>query len=221
MTVEASSIWQKFKLPMALGGVSLFSIGVSGILLVKSTQTTIPIQFFDSREVLSVSRQASSSADSKNLIRVDVEGGVRSPGLYVLPSASRIADAIAKAGGLSEEADEELMAKQVNQASVLVDGAKVYVPKKGDESHINGLYVREGSTSYNPDPLLQRQETSQNGSVNINSASSAELDALPGVGPATAKKIIDNRPYKTLEELVSKKAIRNALFEKIKEKLSL
>ncbi|MBI2404837.1 helix-hairpin-helix domain-containing protein [Candidatus Gottesmanbacteria bacterium] len=69
--------------------------------------------------------------------------------------------------------------------------------------------------------MLQRQETSQNGSVNINTASQNELESLPGVGPVTAKKIIDNRPYQTLEELVSKKAVGNALFEKIKGSLSL
>lgn len=213
MTIETSSIWQKFKLPMVLGGVSLFSIGVSGILLIKSTQSTIPIQFFDSREVLSVSKEASSSANSKKLIHVDVEGGVRAPGLYELPSASRISDAIDKAGGLSEEADEELMAKQVNQASILVDGAKIYVPKKSDTQK---SYNIESTSDNN-----SRQIVSHNVLVNINSASEVELDALPGVGPATAKKIIDHRPYQTLEELVSKRAIGNALFEKIKEKLSL
>ena len=59
------------------------------------------------------------------------------------------------------------------------------------------------------------------GLININSASQTELEALPGVGPVTAGKIIDGRPYQTLEELKSKKAVGNALFEKIKDKLTI
>ncbi len=184
-------IWQKYKLPIVLGGMSIFSIVVSGILLVKSAQSNDLIQFSSSRDTLGDSSQASGSANpsagsgqaGQKVIHVDVEGGVRAPGLYVLPSASRIDDAIAKAGGLSEEADEEAMAKRLNRASVLVDGAKIYVPLKGDKSH-------------NVDTLFQRQQTSENVSlVNINTASAAELDTLPGIGPVTAKKIIDNRPY--------------------------
>lgn len=205
---ESPSIWQTYRIPLILGAVSVFVIVFSLILLVKSTQTQIPIQFSSNKDALGDSNQSSSSANQKKMIHVDVEGGVRAPGVYILPSGSRIDDAFAKAGGLSEEADRDMLAKNLNRASILVDGAKIYVPKKGETSH-------------NSDPLLQRQETSQNGSVNINTASQNELESLPGVGPVTAKKIIDNRPYQTLEELVSKKAIGNALFEKIKGSLSL
>ena len=59
------------------------------------------------------------------------------------------------------------------------------------------------------------------GLININTATQTELEALPGVGPVTAGKIIDGRPYQTLEELKTKKAVGNALFEKIKDKLTV
>ncbi len=76
--------------------------------------------------------------------------------------------------------------------------------------------------SHNFDPLLQRQTTSQNGSlVNINFSSQIELDSLPGVGPVTANKIISGRPYNTLDDLVNKKVIGASLFEKIKSRLTL
>lgn len=200
------SIWQTYRIPLILGGVSIFVIVFSVILLVKLTQTQTPIQFFSNKEILGDSNQSSSSA---KLIQVDIEGAVERPGVYRLPSGSRVDDAIAKSGGLSEEADREALAKNMNRASVLVDGAKIYVPKKGD------------TASHIIDPLLQRQITSQNESVNINTASQNELEDLPGVGPVTAKKIIDNRPYQTLKELVSKKALGQALFETIKGNLSL
>jgi competence protein ComEA len=57
--------------------------------------------------------------------------------------------------------------------------------------------------------------------ININTATSAQLDSLPGIGPVRAGKIISNRPYKSLEELVSKKAIGEKEFEKIKDKITL
>ncbi len=214
-------IWQKYKLPIVLGGFSLFSIAVSVILLVKSIQIVSPIQFSSNQDVLSVSKSSSASANSEKMIHVDVEGGVRAPGLYVLPSASRIDDAIAKAGGLSEEADEEELAKKINRASILVDGAKIYIPMKGDAGNeTNSSYnsiVQHEDKSHN----TQTSDVSQNVSININSALQSELESLSGVGPVTAKKIIDNRPYQTLEELVSKKAVGNALFEKIKGNVSL
>jgi len=213
------TLWRVYKVPILLGGLSIFVIFVSLIFLVKSTQTTTPIQFSSNAQGATDSTNSSSSANppagGRKMIHVDVEGGVERPGVYGLPLGSRVDDAIRIAGGISSEVDADGLAKQLNRASVLVDGAKVYVPKKGE---VQGVV---NSMSHNPDPLLQRQTTSQNGLININTASENELDSLPGVGPVTAKKIIDNRPYQTLEELVSKKSLGQALFEKIKGKLSL
>lgn len=57
--------------------------------------------------------------------------------------------------------------------------------------------------------------------VSVNSALAEDLEALPGIGPVTAKKVIDNRPYQTLEDLVNKKAMGQALFNKLKDQLTL
>jgi len=205
-------LWHTYKIPILLGGLSIFVIVTSLILLVKSSQSTLPIQFSSNIAGVSDSTDASRSANppagGRKMIHVDVEGGVARPGVYGLPLGSRVDDAIAIAGGISNESDLDALAKQLNRASVLVDGGKIYVPKRGD-------------ASYNSYPLLQHTSESQNVSVNVNTASQNELESLPGVGPVTAKKIIDNRPYQTLEELISKKALGQALFEKIKGKLSL
>ncbi len=148
------------------------------------------------------------------MIHVDVEGGVERPGVYSLPLGSRVDDAISIAGGTNSEADVDGLAKQLNRASILVDGGKIYVPKKNE--------IQGSNTSYNLDPLLQRQKTSQNGSlINVNFSSQSELDSLPGVGPVTANKIISARPYNTLDDLVNKKVISSSLFEKIKSQLTL
>jgi competence protein ComEA len=72
-----------------------------------------------------------------------------------------------------------------------------------------------------PQATLANVEPSTNSKISINNASSTELESLSGIGPVTAKKIIDNRPYATLEELKEKKAVGNSLFEKISEHIIL
>lgn len=174
----------KYKLPIILGSASIFAICLSIILLVKSVQTTTPIQF-SSNETASVFSE----------IRVDVEGAVVKPGLYRLPDDARVEDAIAAASGLSGDVDAETFGKTINRAMKLVDGAKIYIPTQ-DSEVTSGL-------------------------ISVNTASLSELESLPGVGEVTAKKITDNRPYQTFEELISKKAVGTALFEKIKSQISL
>ena len=137
------------------------------------------------------------------MITVDVEGAVINPGVYTLPAGSRVDDALASAGGLGSDVNEELFAKTINRAAKITDGAKLYIPMVGEDQ-----------TSHN-------FSTTQNGLVSVNFATIAQLDVLSGVGPVTAQKIIDNRPYSDLNELVSKKAIGPSLYEKLKNNLSL
>lgn len=191
-----ATILRDYKIPIVLGGISVLSIVVSIVLLVKSTQTAEPIRFS--------SEEASGSALGAAALTVDVEGAVVHPGVYTLSGGARVEDAIIAAGGLGSDADEELFAKTINRAAKITDGAKLYIPKAG----VN-------QTSHIP------SETQNGSPVSVNFATEAELDVLPGVGPATAQKIIDNRPYQTLDELVTKKAIGASLYEKLKNDLSL
>lgn len=185
---------QTYKIPILLGVSSIALIILSVILLVKSTQTASPIVF---------SEEASVAGILSSSIHIDIEGAVINPGVYTLPAGSRVEDAIVAAGGLTGEADEERIALMLNRAAKLVDGAKLYVPKTGEEIQ----------TSHNLESLSPL--------ININLASQSELEALPGVGPVTAQKIISGRPYQILDELVSKKAVGQSLFEKIKPQLAL
>ena len=202
-----SKIFTTYKLPIILGSVSLLCILISIVLLVKSVQTSTPIVFHE-EETASISGQ---------MLSVDVAGAVNVPGVYQLALGSRVEDGITVAGGLSNDADIEFIEQSLNRAAIVKDGAKIYVPKKGK---VKG---QDSATSYNINPLLQRPGSSQNGSVliSVNRSSQSELEALPGIGPVTAQKIISNRPYMSLDELVSKKAMGTALYGKLKDTLSL
>ena len=191
--MDTAAILRTYKIPLLLGGVSVIAIVISIVLLVQSAQTTTPIEFSSDRV------EASSAAT----LTVDVEGAVINPGVYMLSAGSRVEDAIVAAGGLAADADEELFAKTMNRAQKMTDGAKVYIPEIGTDQ-----------TSHNI-------STTQNELVSVNYATLAQLDVLSGVGPVTAQKIVDNRPYQTLDELVTKKAISASLYDKLKNSLSL
>ena len=107
---------------------------------------------------------------------VDVVGAVRRPGLYRLPQGTRVADALARAGGLTPKADRTL----VNLAAPLADGEQVIVPARVSGA---GAGVSGGSGS----------AVAPAGPVHLNVATLEQLDALPGVGPVTAQKILDYR----------------------------
>lgn len=204
-------VWKMYQIPVILGSVSILFIVISLTILIKSTQTSTPITFS------STSEASVAGAMRGSELVVDVAGAVLRPGVYTLPGGSRVEDAIEAAGGLSKEVDGDRLAKVVNRAAKLSDGAKLYIPKLGDTQTSRNIMTGPGpvtdQTSYN---IITGSNP-----VSINAASQSELEALNGIGPATAKKIISGRPYTSLEELVTKKAIGQALYDKLKGQLSL
>ncbi len=199
-------IWQNYKISILLGGVSVLLIVISIVLLLKSIQPTTPIEFSSNQRTSSASGELQ---DNQNNITIDIEGAVVFPGLYNMPNGSRIDDAIDIAGGLSKDADTVLISRSINRAAKLVDGGKLYLPRLSD------VNTSQGGTSLT-DGVVVSSTT-----VNVNTASLQELDSLPGIGPVTGQKIISNRPYQTLDQLVSKKALSQSLYDKLKDRLSL
>jgi competence protein ComEA len=134
---------------------------------------------------------------------VEVGGAVARPGVYRLPAGSRVGDAVEAAGGYSPRVDVRAADRQLNLAAVLKDGEKVHVPDRD-----------EASTA--PAQSHAPAASAQQGPIDLNRATAEELDALPGVGPSTAAKIIAGRPYASIDELTAKKVVGAATFAKLK-----
>jgi competence protein ComEA len=149
-------------------------------------------------------------------LRVDVAGAVRTPGVYTLPAASIISDAIAAAGGPSDDADLD----RVNKAVPLTDGMQVYVPHMADVAAPQPVEPVPPKAASVPLTETGAVGDSEEGAhLDINTATLAELDTLPGIGPATAQRIIDGRPYGAIEDLLRVKGIGQATFDKLKERI--
>jgi competence protein ComEA len=138
---------------------------------------------------------------------VHVAGAVARPGVYRLPTGSRVADAVAAAGGALGSAASDA----INLARVLTDGEQVYLPFMG-EVPPGAVAAAAGTIGHPGGPA---------GPVDLNRASAADLEALPGIGPATAKKIIDDRekngPFATVEDLMRVPGIGQKKLEALKE----
>ncbi len=163
---------------------------------------------------------------------VHVAGQVKNPGVYRLAADSRVDEAIARAGGPGKDADLD----RLNLAAKLEDGTQVYVPRKGADAAVapepepNSAYSspatgprRTGGSSAGshsgPKPLPAV------GSVSLNSADAKGLQALPGVGPATAQRIVEYRKehgrFGSIDELLAVKGIGPKKLEKMRPYLKL
>jgi competence protein ComEA len=143
-------------------------------------------------------------------VRVHVSGAVRQPDVYELPAGSIVKHAIEAAGGPTDDAALDC----INLAVELQDQQQVHVPRVGES---------------NPPPPLSGGAdaggTGAGGLVDINTATAAELEELPGVGPSTARKIVDyreaNGPFAAIEDIMDVPTIGEAKFEGIKDLITV
>jgi competence protein ComEA len=141
-------------------------------------------------------------------VAVHVVGAVQQPGVYHLAAGSRGDDAVRLAGGATSQAD----LKQVNLAAVLVDGQQLLIPRRGERiapnTSPNNLSNAVGSAGAPPNAV---PSTGVPALVDINQATVADLDRLPGVGPSTARAIVDHRtrngPFASVDDLLAVRGI--------------
>lgn len=150
-------------------------------------------------------------SDDPAPIVVDVEGAVARPGLVRVPAGGRVGDALTLAGGFAPDADLAAAAAALNLAQVVTDGLKIVVPAIGDAS---------AASAQAPGTV----DTPGSGPVDLNRATEAALDALPGVGPATIAKIVAARqeaPFRSVDELRSRGIVGEATFARLRDLVSV
>ena len=155
----------------------------------------------------------------KQTITIDVSGAVKNPFVYAFNSQARIIDAIQKAGGLTEDADEAFVKRNVNYARILNDQEKIYIPFLSDTT--NGYVLENKRIIDYTQPNISTRQSEDVSKMNINAASILELDQLPGIGKVQGEAIFNGRPYSAIEDLVKNNVIKQSVFDKIKNQISV
>ena len=152
----------------------------------------------DGHAVTIVEETPAPTRSPEPLLVVDVAGAVAHPGVYRLAAGARIADALGAAGGMTAEADTAAL----NKAATVRDGQRIYVPRPGETVPAGGA----GSEAQ-----LK---------IDVNRATAVELEALPGIGPTTAARIVRSRaghPFARIEELQTRGLVTARVFADIRD----
>lgn len=147
----------------------------------------------------------SNITEAGSNIFIDIEGAIISPGVYELPEGSRLKDAIISAGGLANDADRVFCEKNLNMAELIKDGQKIYIPS---------IEYTDAQQGYSEAIVSSKM-------ININKATIAELDTLWGIGSVRAESIVKNRPYQSLEELITKNVLTKSILDRNKDLLTV
>lgn len=184
---------------IALVAVVGVTVAGAGFWYVRSLPAPVQVRSGPSGALVAA---PTASASPATVILVDVAGWVRHPGVYEFAEGARVIDAVDAAGGARPGA----VLSSLNLAAPLVDGAQVLVPKESQSA---------------PTTEPETGTSGATGLVNVNSATNAELETLPGIGEVIAQAIVDHRtengPFTSVEQLVDVSGIGDATLENIRE----
>lgn len=169
-----------------------------------------------------ISSQVCEQTADFGQITVYISGAVKNPGVYILQSGNRVIDLLDASGGISTFADVVYVNRQFNMAKHLSDGDQLYIPTKAEtEKQLAFQFSSNDTNSLNGETQNGSSVTTAQGPISINSSTKSVLMELSGIGEARATKIIENRPYSSVQELVEKEVISSALFEDLESQISL
>ena len=193
--------------------IILIIMAITLIYYIYSTKENEKIESFE--QTNEIIQNDTEMEEIKEKIKIHIAGAVNKEGLYELEEEQRIADAIEIAGGLKNDAD----LSDINLASKLEDGMKIYIPTINENTNENTNTQSMKSTE---NPNTQGRTTDK---ININTASQSELDTLPGIGPSTALKIIkyreENGKFKSIEDIKEVSGIGESKYEQIKDLIKI
>ncbi len=169
------------------------------------------------QENVLIEEETNSVSENNDEVTVYITGAVNSPGVYTLPQGSRIADAVAQAQGLRDDADAE----EINLAYVMEDGMHIKFPTKEEKQNNDA-----NQQSYISSKSVVSESSSEKNTIekiNINSATKEQLETLSGIGASTAEKIIqyrkENGNFKNVEDIKNVSGIGENKYNKIKDKI--
>ena len=179
----------------------------------KNDEIIISSNIIEENEVNEENEKKETKEEIENII-VHVSGCVNKEGIVELPINSRVIDAINYAGGVKENAD----LSDINLASILEDGIKIYIPSLQEKTENALNQNNELNISSKINENISSKSTQK---ININTATQEQLDTLPGIGQSTALKIIEyrkeNGKFKKIEDIKQVKGIGEAKFNKLKD----
>lgn len=178
-------------------------------------------------------QKATQTKETENYI-VDIKGEVNMPGIYKLKKNSRVVDVIEKAGGLTENANTTVinLSKKINDEMVIIIYSNYEIENfkstKEQEENLISKCEQKDSNSLKNDACMSSSNTEQaldNTKISLNNATKEELMTLSGIGESKADDIIkyreENGEFKNIEDIKNIKGIGDAIFDKIKDRLTL
>lgn len=210
---------------------------MEGILKRKMTMITVAVAFVaggiyffsqqgedpaDTEDIFSVTakeaemeQSVNESAAEPEIIKVDVKGAVKSPGIFTAQAGDRVIDLISSAGSFTEKADTD----KVNFAQIIEDQMVIYVPEIGEEDKGNLENIQVGTSG---DGVTKG---TSGGLVNLNTATQEDLQTLTGIGPSKADAILEYREtvgkFKEVDELKQVTGIGDKTFERLRDSISV
>ena len=220
--------------------ITILSMGIGYYAYSKENYEFETSNFEKENQINSENENLKTKKQEEKII-VHISGAVKSEGVIELEEDSRVSDAIEKAGGYTEEA----YTKEINLASKLEDGMKIYIPTKKEIEEQNyvesdgqvqtsnntknkpniGTQAKSNSTTLSGQTQSNAQNKQSTAKVNINTATKEQLDTLPGIGSSTADKILqyrkENGKFKTKEDIKKVSGIGESKYNKIKDLIEI
>lgn len=202
----------KYRFEIVLMSLSILTAIISLIIFITNYNTNLTQSNYLETDT--------AGLPSSSTILVDLSGAVEKPDVYEVTSGARLKDVLALSNGLSIYADYNYFTRNFNLARFVNDQEKIYIPSYWETS--SGIITEtQKILDYSkPVQLLTQNDIQINNNqikINVNTASSDELDQLPLVGQATAQKIIQSRPYTSIVDLINRKVIKQNVYDQIKD----
>ena len=208
MNRQINEFWQRQKKPLVMAAVLL---GFTFIFFIRTDEEAAvkndKVEWSENVETIQLDAAEKKLEKEEPLVlKVDIKGAVKKPGVYEFAQGDRVTDVIGMAGGLTKAADST----QVNMAQLVEDEMVVYIPKAGEDVQASQI-SSDGTGGAGAAGSL----------ININKASLEELQELPGIGPSKAAAIIAKREelgsFGSIDDLKLVTGIGDKTFEKLKD----